>query len=1125
MLQQLRVSRFRDFIFWLSVMLVGVATILLLPEPEFAKGLAHYAPLHTFLEVMAIAIAVMVFGDCWAAQKFNPDGRTLLLSIGFLGVAFFDLSHVLAYPGMPDFFTPNDPEKMINFWLMARLLAGFTLVLVAFWPVSLAQRLVYPSRYLALVGVIVLVIVANYIQIQHHSLMPATYVKGVGLTAFKVNSEHFLILLYVAAGIGFLTRSKDNRKSSDFLLALSSLTMAMSEWFFTVYVNLGDVYNVAGHIYKILAYGLLYRGVYLMTVKQPYDALKQAEQQNQATLHALPDLLFEVDRVGVYQSVLATSNQNKLAAPIDSIVGRHLSELLPPEAAKTSMEAIAEADQKGFSRGKRIEMDVPDGRLCFELSISKKPSANNKLPTFLILSRDVTEQVTNEKRILFEAKLNASLMDLQERTPLETEAEFLERWAAHAKTLLSGKSALVCSTDAGQHAVQVLLWSDPFNHLARETGSTPAIAIEQLGCWAEVLRSRQPLILNRPLRANDAGGLPLAALTVNRLLTVPIIENENVTLLIGIGNKATDFSSEEVKALQVLGATLWNMLKHRRKDAWIDQLSQALEQSPHSVAITDMNAKIVYANKAFCEVSGYSLQEVMGKNPNVLQSGLTPPRSYEDLWTHLTRGESWQGEFINRRKNGETYFELVSVYPVMNKFGQVTNYVAHKIDMTQQKAAEKRIRDLSDFDALTGLLNKKSFEVKLSAAVKHAEEHHELLSVLWFNLDNFKVVNDSLGHEAGDEILAILARRLIDHFESRYVVARYSGDTFVVIVPHEQQSLVALTASEGLSQLKSPLVVNEQSLSIGASVGVAVYPTDARMIGPLLSAAEIAMYRAKQDGRNSVRFFSAELQQHSQRSLDLLASLSGAAERKELYLVYQPQLDCSLNKIIGAEALLRWDHPKWGAVSPGEFIPLAEQTGQIVPIGKWLMEQVASQIHIWDQEGLPKLPIAINVSAVQFVRPGFVEDLISVMESTGVKTDRFDIEITEAVALNNEEQAIKVIAGLHQAGFRVALDDFGTGYSSLSYLKRYAINKLKIDQSFVSDLVRDQNDQAIVSAIIKMAQSLGMKTIAEGVETSEQAAYLRKLGCDEIQGYWLSKPVSAQEFERFLSDNMTREFA
>lgn len=1121
MLQQLRVNSFRDFILWLGVMLAGAVTIWLLPEPEFAKGLAHYAPLHTFLEVVAIAIAVMVFGNCWAAQKFNPDGRTLLLSIGFLGVAFFDLSHALAYPGMPDFFTPNEPGKMINFWLMARLLAGLTLVIVAFWPVSLIQRLAYPSRYLVLLSLIVLVMIANYIQVHHQSLMPATYIKGVGLTAFKVNTEYFLILMYVAAGIGFLIRSKHNRKSSDFLLALSSLTMAMSEWFFTVYVNLGDVYNVAGHVYKIIAYGLLYRGVYLITVKQPYDALKQSELQNQATLSALPDLLFEVDRAGVYQSVLTTAHQNKLAAPIDSIVGRHLSEMLPPEAAKTGMEAIAEADQTGFSRGKRIEIDVPDGHLCFELSISKKPRSNNKLPTFLILSRDVTEHVNNEKKILFEARLNASLLDLQERTPLETEAEFLARWAAHAKTLLSSQTALVCSPNAGQDAVQVLLWSDLVNNPANETGSTKPIAMGQLGCWSEVLRSGQPLILNRPLQTDDAGGLPLAALSVNRLVTVPIMENDHVTLLIGLGNKATDFSSEEVKALQVLGATLWNMLKHKRKDAWIDQLSEALEQSPHAVAITDIDAKIIYVNKAFCDVSGYSLQEVIGKNPNVLRSGLTSPKSYQDLWGHLTRGESWQGEFINRRKNGETYIELVSVYPVMNRFGQVTNYVAHKIDMTQQKAAEKRIRDLSDFDALTGLLNKKSFEIKLSAAIQHAEDHHELLSLLWFNLDNFKVVNDSLGHEAGDEILAVLARRLIDHFESRYVVARYSGDTFVVIVPREQQSLVALTASEVLSQLKSPLVVNEHRLSISASVGVAVYPEDARMIGPLLSAAEIAMYRAKQDGRNSLRFFSAELQQHTQRSLDLSASLQGAAERGELYLVYQPQLDCAKNKIVGAEALLRWDHPRWGAVTPGEFIPLAEQTGQIVPIGKWLMEQVASQIHIWDQAGLPKLLIAINVSAVQFVRPGFVEDLNNVMASTGVQTDRIDIEITEAVALNNEEQAIKVIAGLHQAGFRVAIDDFGTGYSSLSYLKRYAINKLKIDQSFVSDLVHDQNDQAIVSAIIKMAQSLGMTTIAEGVETSEQAAYLRELGCDEIQGYWLSRPVRAQEFERLVLESFS----
>jgi diguanylate cyclase (GGDEF)-like protein/PAS domain S-box-containing protein len=1103
----------REFSLWLIFMLAGVGLVWVLPAPDAARGLAHYVPLHTSMEVVAIAISAMIFGVCWATQRFHPDGRVLALGVGFLGVGFLDLSHALSNAGMPDFITANSVEKSINFWLMARLFAAVTFLLVAFWPYRLAARIGELPRYSALTAVLALVGIVNYVLLYHSTFVPRTFIEGVGLTGFKVYAEYVLMAMYVIAGIGFLTFSKQHLQSSNFLLALASFTMAMSEFFFTLYANVADVYNVAGHVYKIFAYGFLYRGLFLVTVRSPYLALKDSEAQYVATLDTLPDLLFEVDRKGVYVSV-HTSAVEKISASFRSVVGKSIDQVLSPDAARICHEAIAQADEKGISRGHRISVDLPEGQLNFELSVSKKihPQTNNV--TFIVLSRDITETVKNEQRVAFEADLNTVLLELQERDDPERKTEFLIRWVSLTKELLGSPVVLVYAVQGNQNSIELLAGSANFPSNDNAASDSEAIAVDQLGTWATALATGEAIVVNQKITELDTKGLPGQHESLSRYVSLPVLEGGLVRLLVVVGDRPSDYSDEEVNAVKILATTLWTLLVQRRKDAVIKQLSEALEQSPHSVVITDTSARIEYVNKAFCAASGYSPEEVIGQNPRMFQSGETSPLLYQELWRRLKGGESWQGEFTNRSKDGGTYVESVAIYPVLDQFGQHTHYVAHKVDVTHTKAAEQRIRDLSDFDPLTGLLNKKSFDRQLSLAVTEASQRQELLSLLWFNLDNFKLINESLGHEAGDELLIEMAGRLLDSVGTRITVARYSGDTFAVILPRETQSVVAVLAAEILKKLKASVQIASQELSVGASLGIAVFPEDANTPGALASAAEIAMYRAKQEGRNNLRFFSPEMQLNTQRSLDLAVSLNGAHERGELYLVYQPQYGFSRGQATGAEALLRWEHPKWGAIAPSEFIPIAEQTGHIVPIGQWVIAQVARQIREWEDSGLSGLTVAINVSAIQFIRAGFVEDLSRVISEVSVPPDRIEVEITEAVALKDPEQAVAIIQRLHLAGFQIALDDFGTGYSSLSYLRRYAIDKLKIDQSFVNELTASQSDQSIVTAIIKMAHSLGMTTIAEGVETQEQARLLQALGCDELQGYWLSRPISAAEFSQ-----------
>lgn len=992
-------AEFRNFALGLSILLIGLVLVVILPAPDAAKGLSSYVPLHTIMEVMAIAVAAMVFGVSWATHRFRPNGRALVLGIGFLGVALLDLTHTLSYVGMPDLVTPSGPEKAINFWLAARITAGVVLIWVAFWPTRLANWIGQRSQYWALAIILMLVGIVHYLLLVYPAAMPRTYIEGQGLTVFKISIEYGLIALYSAAGFGFFKRWYKKKEISDSLLAIASFTMAMSEFYFTLYANVTDVYNVAGHVYKIIAFAFLYRALFIETIKHPYESLQ-----------------------------------------------------------------------------------------------------------------------LSENKISFENKLNTTLLELQERENLEQEKDLLQRWLANTKTLTYSPVAFIYVVHEEQNTVKMMAYSNDTPETFLDSSGESFIAINEMGRWTDALRQSQPFLCNESLVNDDIRGLPKTNNAFSRLMTVPVLEGNYVKLIVGVANKSEPYDEQAVKALQVMAATLWSMLKQSQKDAVINQLSEALEQSPHSIVITDTAASIQYVNKAFTQASGYSALEAIGQNPKILQSGETPHANYEALWNNLTSGQSWQGEFINKKKNGQTYVELVSIYPIRDRFGSLTHYVAHKVDITQHKAAEKRIRDLSDFDALTGLLNRKSFQERLTLAIDQAAQSDSLLSLLWFNLDNFKAINETLGHAVGDELLVEMANRIVHGLGAGTTVARHGGDTFVALVPMEKQALVALKAREILNQIQSPLLIDGQHFALSASVGISVYPNDAKVSGPLASAAEIAMYRAKQEGRNGLRFFAPEMQEHTQRSLDLAVSLKGAQDRGELFLVYQPQRRLADKKTIGAEVLLRWQHPKWGLVSPTEFIPIAEQTGLIVPIGIWVLEQAARQLRAWDLAGLPEIFLAVNVSTIQFSRPGFVEELMKVMSRVNISTKRIEIEITEAVALKNAEQAQAIIQRLHAAGFAVALDDFGTGYSSLSYLKRYAIDRLKIDQSFVKDLATSASDQAIVNAIIHMAHSLNMKTIAEGVETEAQAKRLQELGCDEIQGYWFSEPLLNTDFEKMLRD-------
>lgn len=562
-------------------------------------------------------------------------------------------------------------------------------------------------------------------------------------------------------------------------------------------------------------------------------------------------------------------------------------------------------------------------------------------------------------------------------------------------------------------------------------------------------------------------------------------------------------------------STAQDITERKEAERELLKLSQALEQSPHTIVITDLEGSIEYVNAAFTTVTGYTRAEAIDKNPRLLKSGKTVPAAYDAMWEQLTRGKTWNGEFVNKRKDGTEYIEAVKASPIFQADGVITHYMAIKEDITEKKRDQERIHYLANFDVLTGLPNRAQLEDRIKYAISLAKRDNGELAVLFLDLDHFKDINDTLGHRIGDALLIELAKRFRSVLREADTISRLGGDEFIFMLSNTTTQGITHVAQKILDSIAHPFTIDQNELTVTASIGIAIYPADGTDQETLSKNADIAMYRAKQEGRDNYCFFTEAMQEHSARNLRLTNALRHALKRDELHLVYQPQVSLHDNRIVGAETLLRWNHPELGNISPAEFIPLAEESGLILPIGEWVLRSAVEQAKRWIEAGLPPMIVAVNLSAVQFRHPSLPDLITDILKETGLQPEYLEIELTEAVAMKDPKRASAVMDSLNELGIRMSIDDFGTGYSSLSYLKRFKVYKLKIDRSFVRDIHTDPEDKAIVSAIISMANSLGLKTIAEGVETAEQLNYLRGQGCDEIQGYLYSKPLPAEEFEIF----------
>lgn len=534
------------------------------------------------------------------------------------------------------------------------------------------------------------------------------------------------------------------------------------------------------------------------------------------------------------------------------------------------------------------------------------------------------------------------------------------------------------------------------------------------------------------------------------------------------------------------------------------------------ILITDHTQCIVAVNPAFTTITGYVLEDVIGRKPNVLSSGWQDEAFYRTLWETLNREGQWRGELWNRRQNGEPYPEWLSISIVRNDKGEITNFIGIFSDISERKSAEARIHHLAHHDALTNLPNRILLQDRLNQTILYARRKNRQAAVLFIDLDRFKPINDSLGQDTGDELLVQVANRLSHTVRDTDTVSRYGGDEFVVLLQDIEQSQgAAMLARKLLSALNEPYCLGQHEITVTASIGIALYPDDGETSAVLLRNADAAMYGAKTE-RSGLQFYSSAMNTDSIGELLLQNQLRGAVDRHELLLYYQPKVDALTGRLEGAEALLRWMHPELGLLGPNRFVPAAEESGLIVPIGEWVLRTACKQIREWMESGLEPVPVAVNLSAQQLALQDLVELIAEVLQENSLPPCLLQLEITETMLMRDVEHAVRVLASLRQMGVSVSIDDFGSGYSSLTYLKVFAVDVLKIDRSFVKDIDGTEEEGKIATAIIALAHNLGQKVVAEGVETPAQRDFLAEHGCDQFQGYLFGRPEPTDVFGQRL---------
>ena len=798
--------------------------------------------------------------------------------------------------------------------------------------------------------------------------------------------------------------------------------------------------------------------------------------------------------------------------PASEAVGQHALKLIvPPDAQEAVLNQDAHAFLNVAENHRTVRNLTREGRTIFcEWYHTPLRDDSGALIGVASLAQDVTERrlmdelmhsiATEAGGLLGEAFFQSLVQQLADGM----QADFV------FVGLLCNRGTYVQTVAAQAHGQQAENFCYPL-------ADTPCEKVVQEGVWLE--------LTDAPVRFPRAAMLAETGVDSFAGVSLKDAAGKTIGVLGVLHSKPITYPETVLALLNVIAIRCSGELQRMKAEEELRLAATAFD-THEAILITDRDANIIRVNRAFSEITGYTAEEVIGRNPRLLNSGIHDEGFFAAFWSALLTEGQWQGEVWNRRKNGEVFPQMQSVTAVRDGSGKTSQYVSAFLDISDQKKAEMEIQRLAYYDTLTNLPNRRLLMERLHQEVSSAARHQCCGALLFLDLDNFKTINDALGHSTGDVLLKQVAERLSSSVRTEDTIARLGGDEFVVLLPEldsnsDAAAKLALAVAEKIrNAIGATFDLLGREYQTSTSIGITLFPQANSDPDELLKQADAAMYQAKASGRNDIRYYLPEMQVMADARLAMEKDLRHALDCKEFCLYYQPQFD-HRRTLIGAEVLLRWRHPRRGLVSPAEFIPVAEDTGLVVAIGEWVLLHACEQFRRWMDEGLvaPGMEIAVNVSPRHFHRAEFVDQLLGILEKTGMTPDRLVLELTEGIVVENIGETIEKMRALKAHGIHFSIDDFGTGYSSLAYLKRLPINQLKIDRSFVQDMCGDLNDRVIVETIIAMAQHLRLDVIAEGVETEEQLHFLERNGCKAYQGFHFSQPVSEEAFREFLDKN------
>ncbi len=1059
-----------------------IAIMLMPPSTSLVPGHIGMLSLHLLLELFAIIIAILIVTVSWYTFDIRESDSAKILICGFLIVACCDVMHALTYKGMPPFLSASSTPKAIFFWLMGRTVEVSSMALIALGCLPPLSRKFWLGMGIAVSAV--LVWAGSY----HIDAFPATFTEGQGVTGFKAAYEYALCFLNVAVALLFWRKAENTLQPRYYLLALSSFVIGIGEISFTAYVAPSDFQNIFGHVYKLAAYALLYRATFVTSIRAPFNKIRESEnklRESEARYHsALSSLSEGVVIQGRGGEILTANNAAGaiLGLTAEQLTGRSLSDQGWRNIHEdgTSWSGDTHPSIVTLQTGKAVAGAVmgihkPDGALCW-ISVNVEPIVSTGVHT--------------------PYKTVTSFTDITSRRESETQLRI-------AAIAFESQDSIMITDTRGV----ILQVNKAFS------GSTGYSAEEVIGCTPSLLKSgRHGQDFYRAMwKTIELTGSWQGEIWDKRKNGEIYPKWLSITAVKGADGVVTHYVGSHIDMTErqrILSET----------EAQLRRYQTLMRNALDGIHIMDIRGNIVEVNDAFCGMLGYTREEALRLNIADWNSQF----SKQELMTRLRSliGNSARFETLHRRKDGKEINVEISTTGIEID-GQAYLYASSR-DITDSKAAVAEIRHLAFYDQLTSLPNRQFMLDRLQEALVTAARTGKMGALLLIDLDNFKTLNDTLGHDTGDRFLKQVAQRLNICVRETDMVARLGGDEFIVMLENLSESPPGAAAQTEIVGEKILSALDQTSLlafheyHCTASIGAVLFNDNSQSTDELMKRADIAMYQAKKSGRNNLRFFDPHMQDSIKARAELEGELRKALENRQFHLYYQIQVDNSSHPL-GAESLIRWIHPERGMIAPTQFISLAEETGLILPIGLWVLETACAQIKAWQQQPHTcELVLAVNVSVRQFHQPGFVAQVQSALLRHTIDARLLKLELTEGMLLENIDDTITTMNALNQIGVQFSLDDFGTGYSSLQYLKRLPLDQIKIDQSFVRDIATDSSDKAIVRTIIAMAQSLDIAVIAEGVETEEQRQFLMSNGCSQYQGYLFGRPVPIEQFDALL---------